>query len=84
MIAIEAIEINLFEKSIRFTDSWLIEINTIRSIHAYVQNGISLDAESTVEMKPLFLESTEFTDNNIIEGQNLVKKKGRSLMKSEI
>lgn len=50
----------------------------------YVQYGISLDAESTVEMKPLFLESTEFTDNNIIEGQNLVKKKGRSLMKSEI
>lgn len=41
MIAIEAIEINLFEKSIRFTDSWLIEINTIRSIHAYVQYGIS-------------------------------------------
>lgn len=82
MIAIEAIEINLFEKSIRFTDSWLIEINTIRSIH--VQYDISLDAESTVEMKPLFLESTEFTDNNIIEGQNLVKKKGRSLMKSEI
>lgn len=82
MIAIEAIEINLFEKSIKFTDSWLIEINTIRSIH--VQYDISLDAESTVEMKPLFLESTEFTDNNIIEGQNLVKKKGRSLMKSEI
>lgn len=73
MIAIEAIEINLFEKSIKFTDSWLIEINTIRSIH--VQYDISLDAESTVEMKPLFLESTEFTDNNIIEGQNLVKKK---------
>lgn len=43
-----------------------------------------LDSESTVGMKQLFFESTEFTDNNTIEGQNLVRKKGRSLMKSEI
>lgn len=36
MIVIEVIEINLFEKLIRFIDFWLIEINIIRSIYVYV------------------------------------------------